>query len=231
MIRLTIGVWLLLASVALAQDGYRTAIDRALEEYELGNFAEARAQFLHAHQISPNARSYRGLGMAEFELRNYGAAIEHLESALACEERALDDILRKQTQELLVRTRAYVAQVSLQVSPAHASLRVDGVLEEARTLTLQVGDHTLDLRAPGYLEEKRVLKVNGGEQLSLDLALRARQDEEHVARRWFKSPWLWGATAIVLGGVTAALLLTRDPGTRLGPPEGGTRDVRLMGPP
>lgn len=226
MVRLVIGAWLLLLSTAYAQDGYRAAIDHAIEEYELGNFAEARAQFLRAHQISPNARSYRGLGMAEYELRNYGAAIEHLESALACEERALDSILRAQTEELLARTRAYVAQVSLEVSPKHASVSVDGVIAEQRTLTLEVGDHTLELRAPGHVAQKRLLKVTGGEQLSL----RVRLDDARGARRWYKSPWLWSATALVIGGVTAGVLMTRDPGSRTIPPEGGTRDISLMGP-
>lgn len=226
MLRLVIIVLLWSAGDARAQDAYRTAIDQALGEYELGNFAEARAQFLRAHELSPSARSLRGLGMAEFELRNYGAAIEHLEAALSCAERPLEESLREQTTDLLARAHGYVAQLTLRVSPEHARLSVDGVQEAARRLVLEVGDHALELRAPGYLTHKRLLKVTGGEQLALEVRL----EDGHAPRRWLRSPWLWSASALVLGGIAAAILLTRDPGSRSEAPEGGTTDVALIGP-
>jgi tetratricopeptide (TPR) repeat protein len=67
-----------------APSEYERMVGLAFREYELGNYAEARAGFLEAHRLSPSARTYRALGMVEYELKNYGDAIERLRQALSC---------------------------------------------------------------------------------------------------------------------------------------------------
>src|SRR5262245_44240118 len=62
---------------------YRSAVDDAVSEFAAGRFEEARALFKRAHQLSPNARTLRGLGMTAFELRAYVQAIRELRAALA----------------------------------------------------------------------------------------------------------------------------------------------------
>ncbi len=52
-------------------EGYRAAIDAAVQEYELNHFEESREQFARAHALNPNARTLRGLGVADFELRRW----------------------------------------------------------------------------------------------------------------------------------------------------------------
>src|SRR5262245_12806154 len=52
-------------------DSYEQLITRALTEFDARNFAEARALFLQAHALRPTARTLRGIGVTEFELRNY----------------------------------------------------------------------------------------------------------------------------------------------------------------
>jgi tetratricopeptide (TPR) repeat protein len=217
-------LWFSVVRARAEPEAYRAAIDSAISEYELGNFAEARAQFLRAHELYPNARSFRGLGMSEFELRNYGEAIDQLERALAAKEKPLDEALRTQTEALLARAKAYTARIKLELSPARASVLVDGLPKEhPRQLTLAVGDHVLEFRAAGLEPQKRSLKVTGGEQRTLRIAL---DDTRH----WYKSPWLWsGVAAVVAGSVTTALLL-REPGQRLSDREGGTTGVSLPGP-
>lgn len=67
--------------------GYRELIAEAVAEYEARHFEEARALFRRAHAMFPNARTMRGQGMAEFELRNYRGAIQCFESALSSRAR------------------------------------------------------------------------------------------------------------------------------------------------
>src|SRR5688572_888187 len=55
---------------------YKRAVEEALKEYGLGHFEEARSLFRRAHGIYPNARTLRGLGMVEFELRHYVRAAQ-----------------------------------------------------------------------------------------------------------------------------------------------------------
>src|SRR4051794_8387071 len=161
------------AQAASEPAGYRAEIDSAIAEYEARNFAEARALFARAHALYPNARTLRGQGMAEFELRNYADAIQFLEQALAAAEKPLEGSLRTDTEALLGRARSFVGRVELTVEPASAGMTVDGTPHDIPVggLLLNVGDHRLDFSAPGYLSEKRDLKLTGGDQISLDVVL------------------------------------------------------------
>src|SRR5262245_44373834 len=67
------------AAPAKEPAGYRQIVSRAVREFDAGNYAEARGLFNRAHELQPNARTHLGLGLAEFELRNYGTSIDHLE--------------------------------------------------------------------------------------------------------------------------------------------------------
>jgi tetratricopeptide (TPR) repeat protein len=209
-------------------DGYKAAIDNALAEFDSSNFAEAREHFIRAHTLFPNARTLRGLGMIEFELRNYVDALTYLEQALASPVKALEGQLRSETQALLVRARGYVGTVKLSLLPEHASIEVDGFpLADGvhRELRLPVGDHVIEFQAEGYQNARRAFKLHGEELLTLDVKLLTRaavaSDEERrragsrtdppvepqapVYKRW----WLWTTVGVVLaGGAVAAVLLS-----------------------
>ena len=62
---------------------YTSLLEEAVSEYDARRYEEARALFRKAHDISPNARTLRGIGMASFELREYVEALRALEGALA----------------------------------------------------------------------------------------------------------------------------------------------------
>ena len=156
---------------------YQALIQQALNEYDLHNLAEARALFNRANELYPNARTGRGLGMVEFELRNYGESIRHLEAALASQVKPLSGSLRAATDELLTRAKAFVAHYELEWSPQTKDSRiiVDGVPVELAAngaLTLTVGEHVIEVQAPGYHDEKRAVRVQGGERARLVIELR-----------------------------------------------------------
>ena len=151
-----------------APEGYEALVTRAVAEFEARNFAEARALFLQAHALQPTARTLRGIGVTEFELRNYVDSVMRLEEALASKVRPLEGELRGQTEAALERARAFVGRIDVKVRPKAASVRVlvDGVpVEKApeESVTLAVGEHVLQVQAPGYEEEKRTLSVKSGE--------------------------------------------------------------------
>ena len=202
---------------------YQTLIDRALSEYEARNFAEARALFLQAHAVYPNARTLRGLGMVAFELKTYPESITRLEAALAAQVKPLTGELRSETLELLARAKAFVGTYELDIKPELQSTQivVDEVpVEHAphQGLTLSVGEHVLQVQTPGYQEEKRALSVKGGElerivielkdTLSAPLLATSAQPKREEHSVW-SSPWLWtGVGAVVVGGVLTAVLLS-----------------------
>jgi hypothetical protein len=211
---------------------YRALIRQGLEEYDAQNFAEARALFLRAHELSPNARTLRGLGMVEFELRNYVDSIARLEQALASSVRPLDGDLRRETEQLLVRARSYIASVELVIEPSslqgvHVTLDGDAVDRSQATLTVSVGEHALLVQAPGYEDERRNLSIKGAERQRVvvqlvatpspskapALALQPEPERRDKPPVW-KNPWLWTAVGLVVaGGITAGIVL----GTRHDP--------------
>jgi hypothetical protein len=67
--------------------------------------ARAREELRRAHAIFPNARTLRGLGMVEFELRSYVQSVQLLEQALAASVKPLDGKLRTDTEALLARAQ------------------------------------------------------------------------------------------------------------------------------
>jgi hypothetical protein len=142
----------------------------------------------------------------------------------------------------LARTQKLVGRVQFDLTPATASVLVNGVsaeLGEERKLTLEVGDHLLEMRAEGYLPERQKLSVRGGEELRLSVELRpgeplaTQQSPGSVTptpqptqpsdsdrggkRRWYKSPWLWTAVAVVIvgAGVGVGLALRPDADTKV----------------
>ena len=202
--------------------GYDQAIENALHEFELENYAEARSGFREAHRLFPNARTFRALGMAEFELKNYPAALEYLEQALASAERPLSASQRADTEQLLTRARGYVGRYQLSLRPPSATLLVDGnapTLRAGNLLVLPVGEHSLEADADGHRPLRRSLQVVGGEQESLDLVLLptpvAAAPVEHrpdtpapAATPVYKKWWLWTTIGVVVAaGVATGLVL------------------------
>ena len=186
--------------------GYRELISEALTEYEARHFEEARALFQRAHALFPNARTMRGQGMAEFELRNYGNAVQCFESALASTQRPLDGALRAETEQLLERAKRFVARVRLDLRPGSATVIVDGTLlrvESGSVLLLSVGNHTFDVQADAHQPAQRVVNVQGGEEQVLEIVLlpqggsaRSRKKSMGGPRRFAAGPQLSAVMAV-----------------------------------
>lgn len=217
-------------------DGYRVAIDEAISEFAAHRFEEARSLFLRAHGIFPNARTLRGLGLADFELRDYVACVQHLDAALRSDARPLEQELRAETEALRARAAGFVGRLTLRPTPEASRLLVDGVQADwpVAPLLLSLGTHTLELFAAGYEPERRSLLMAGGEERTLDVVFQrpheARSDASHHDEHWYQSPWLWVAVgAVVVAGATTAVVFATRPEPKPEPPVGGTSGVVILG--
>ena len=237
------------AAEAPEPPGYRSAVDDAIGEYEAGHFAESRALFERAHALFPNARSLRGLGMAEFELRNYPASIYYLEQALAATAKPLQNELRSETESLLERARGFVGRVTLQLAPPDANVVLNGTkiqLAPDRVLNLMVGDYTMEVSADGYSPDRRQLRVAGGEQQTVTIQLPSQvaplpattaaptaatagtTNEPRESRSILASPWLWAAVGVAVAGAAVGIGIAVSGGdTVLEQPSGGSTNTVL----
>jgi hypothetical protein len=171
---------LIAAPLARAADAsetaqYRSLLADAVSEYEARRFDEARALFRRANDLSPNARTLRGIGMASFELRDYVEAYRALLASLAEKRKPLTPDQRRQIEGLLEKTRAFTAHFAIRPIPADATVRVDGdvpLVEADGRVTLGLGRHTIAVDAAGRVPELREIHVFGGENRDLDFRLR-----------------------------------------------------------
>ncbi len=203
-----------------APPGYDQSVQRALREFELANYAEARAMLLSAHELYPNARTLRALGMVEYELKNYPACVAYMEQALSSRERPLNAEQRTSAEELRRAAEAYLSRYTLQLRPSNARVLLDGEpvsFDSQGKLVLAVGDHQLEVSAEGHHTLQRKLKVDGGEQRTLDVVLvpvtqaeprAANGAQGSVDQPLYKKWWLWTTVGLVVaGGAVAGTML------------------------
>lgn len=199
-------------------DGF---VRRAVEEFEQGHWDEAHALFRRAHEISPSARTWRGLGITAYEARQYVRAVAALEAALADPHKALTDSQREEVTSVLARAREFTATFHIERAPQDAVLTVDGesVLLEDQTLLLDPGEHVLRVTAPGHAPEELRLRAEAGEQQTLRLSLRPDDAPKPGAveppsaparRRRLRATWVLGGLTVGAGAATLGVgLATR----------------------
>lgn len=162
------------ASGTSDEQAYQQTIGQAVQEFAAGRWEEARALFKRAHQIEPNARTLRGMGMAAFELRMYVAALRELEAALRDERKPLTGEQRTQAQGLIDQSNAFVGRYQLILQPEGARPYVDGQpvqFEPGGVVLLDVGVHELRVTSDGYRPFTQQLRVDGGQNLVLRVTL------------------------------------------------------------
>ena len=209
---------------ATDEAAYRKTIKEGVTEYAARHFEEARSLFRRAHEMSPNARTFRGIGMTSFELRDYVLAVRNLSAALRDEHKPLSAEQRKDTQDLLDRSRLFVDIYKLTVSPRDAHVTIDSRAPEFEpdgTLLLGFGAHTVEASAQGMTGRSLPISVRGGERKDLSLTLErtptasARGSDGGAARPGLDrkptpvrtsngsaAAWLWasGGTALLAAG-------------------------------
>ena len=157
-----------------AEEAYRKAIQDGVREYDAGRFEEARSLFRRAHQLSPNARTHRGLGMTAFELRDYVFAVRNLSAALQDKRKPLTPEQRKDVQGLLDRSRMFVDVYRLVIEPSSARVVIDGrapEFEQDGSVLLGFGTHTVEASAPEREPLQQTIEVRGGTTQDLRLVL------------------------------------------------------------
>jgi hypothetical protein len=157
---------------------YRSTLKDALAEYDANHFEEARILFRRAHEINPNARTLRSIGMASFELRDYVAAVRALSAALVDTRKPLNIEQRTHAKGLLERSRMYVDIYTLKILPPDARVLIDGRVPDTEpdgTILLGFGSHTLEVSKPGFVLRTMAVNVRGGERKEISMTLERKQ--------------------------------------------------------
>ena len=174
---------LLVAPPAQAQPAVEAAtlFRQGKEAYRSGRYPDAYDAYKRAWDIQRGYDIAGNLGNVEVKLGRYGDAVGHLQFVLdhlppSIKGAKRDRVLRR-TQELLQTAKSHVAMVTLDVTPAGATISLDshviGTAPLAGPVALDPGQHTLRATMAGHtpLEHPLYARENTRETVSMTMAL------------------------------------------------------------
>lgn len=144
---------------------YQALVEDAVMEFGEGRYAEARALFAQAHQLRPNARTLRGLGMTAFELRNYTEAVRMLKASQLSRINPLTAQQQEHVAGLIERAEAFVGTYEIK-APEGTAFEVDGIRKQVGddgTLMLDTGKRTVVAVLADGARDSRTIDVRGRE--------------------------------------------------------------------
>lgn len=131
---------------------------RGLEAFDRGEYGRAVEAYRESYRLRPVGATLLNLALSERALLRFGDAIEHLETLLR-DHRDLAASVRRDARRELEDIRARVTELTVTVSPADATILVDGVEDRRRPLLLQAGRRLLEVRHPRYRTERREVSL------------------------------------------------------------------------
>lgn len=167
-----------------ARDGdatYSKLVADAVSAFDAGRFRESRELLTRAHQLRPNARTLRGMGLAAFEEGRYSLAVLALDAALNETRQPIGGEQRSECEQLRAEADALTARYAVSGLPAGAELRVDGeepVWDSAGYLLVDQGTHTLTLRQSGETRSW-TLAARGGRRSEFVFGREPERNERH----------------------------------------------------
>lgn len=168
---LVLGAWV---SLAQAQSEYDRELAQALSAHAAGDLGKARQHMERAHELEPNARTLRGLGVIAFAQERYLQAVGPLEESLRSTALPLTPELRAAVEELLQRIWTRIGRLRLVLDPADSQVRVDGAAPVASTtgdLLLLPGKRLVEVSAEGRVPYGLELTVLPGASETVHIRL------------------------------------------------------------
>ena len=160
-------------------DTYKLHMENGVKLFEDRNYDAARAEFRAAYEARPRANPLINIALAHKAEFNYPKAIEALETALAKHQDTMSAGDIKAAEGELKDMRALLARVQLVVTPANASLTIDGealpATALAQPISLGPGTHKIAASAEGFATIEQRFTVASGESTEITLKLVADQ--------------------------------------------------------
>lgn len=149
-------------------DEYKQRMKNGVKLFQDGNFLAAIAEFEAAYRVRPNANPLVNVALCQKALFRYPRAIAALERALSSHEGTMDRADQESARKAIAEMRALLARVTVELTPAHAALIVDGEEQPAstearRVVELGPGTHRIGARAEGFAAAEEVVTVVSGE--------------------------------------------------------------------
>ena len=159
-----------------ATEAARAHFKTGIKLYQDQNYRGALAEFEAAYALKPGPGSLQNIALCQKALFRYGEAADSLERLLTTYGAELSEAERSAAERAQAELAALVGAVRVEVSPATATVTLDGrpfpVETGGTSARLNVGEHLLAASAPGYTRVSRTLTVASGQsELAVKLEL------------------------------------------------------------
>jgi hypothetical protein len=151
---------------------YTKLVSDAVAAFDAGQYRESREMLARAHQLRPNARTLRGMGLAAFEEGHYSIAVLALEGALAETRQPINPAQRDEVELLRAEANSLTARYNVRGMLSGNELRVDAgepLWDSRGLLLLDQGAHTVTLRSNTGDVRSWSVQAQGGRTSDLDL--------------------------------------------------------------
>lgn len=162
----------------------RRRFERGIALHDRGDDAAAVAELRVAWELSRRPSALYNLGIALQSMRRDEEALEAFRTVLSL-DRGVSRQLRHDVREAVATLEASLAWVRVEVSPASATLQIDGRDITARgELSLLAGEHRAVARSEGHRELTQTFTLSPGEHRALSLtfdAIASERVEAHAS--------------------------------------------------
>lgn len=142
-----------------------------------GDHAGARLKFLHAHELSGDARLLWNVAACDKHLRRYARVEHYVERYVKEGGDRLSEADKAEAAALLDTVRAFISSVVLRGGEAGATVLVDdepmGVLPLASPLRVELGRRRIVVKKEGFHDFERVEVFDGRNEVQLDVVQKA----------------------------------------------------------
>lgn len=143
-------------------------------KFDAGDFKGAHDDFKRADDLIPGARPKYKMAISLDRANDVTGAVAAYQSFLDANAATPDEALKPKVEEVekrLTELKATPADVTVMVTPATATLTVDGVEQTGPVLKVPPGKHTIGASAPDFLESKTDIEVNYAEKKEITISL------------------------------------------------------------
>lgn len=163
------------SSSSSAHDDAKRHFERAHTLYKSGDLDTALAEFEAAYQSYPSPGVFYNIGILQKDLHRYPEAIATLERYLT-EAKAQPKERVTEAAQLIAEMRAMLGHLVLTISPAGATVIIDGRRAGETPLApvvLTPGHHVIELSAPDHEPLRKEVSIAAGQPLALTIELKA----------------------------------------------------------
>jgi len=209
----------------------RLLFEEGVEYASQERWGEALEYFRRSREIVDRPSSAFNMAVALLRLGRPTEALQALDDYLRMSEPGSEPERREEARRLLELALSQTARITLEVTPSHAEVRVDGELVAAegteRELTLDPGSHAVRVTAEGWEPQSFTLSVLDGERSRREVHLERIPLPPPPTPGLLEQPLFWVAVGVVVVGAGVGIGIAATSGTEA--PYPGTTGVVLQG--